>query len=204
MKQNWKASIRMPGLKQVSVINCLHQSLQSCCSSSCPSCDFSLCMTQIWWHLMSVKRKKKKLHGVAFYFPRSCSTPTDMEWERKKKRKIPRPLTYMQVVFKYWPEVISITMAMGRHLTVLCIIHVRRLSHFHCLQQLGFIPRTRFLHTEEKLRRAVKTEPSSCFSVCLCLTGAIVWVVSKLLLTCTGRHWTDFHVRIKHEKKINK
>lgn len=61
------------------------------------------------------KKKKEKLHGVVFYFPRSCSTPTDMEWEREKiKRKIPRPLTYMQVVFKYWPEVIGITMAMGR------------------------------------------------------------------------------------------
>lgn len=44
------------------------------------------------------------------------------------------------------------------NLTVLYIIHVRRLSHFQCPQQLGLIPRTRSLCTEvEVKKKAVKT-----------------------------------------------
>lgn len=43
------------------------------------------------------------------------------------------------------------------NLTVLYIIHVRRLSHFQCPQQLGLIPRTRSLCTEVEVKEAVKT-----------------------------------------------
>lgn len=48
----------------------------------------------------------------------------------------------MQVVFKHWPESISVAMTIrGKILAVLYITHVRQVSHFLCPEQLGFFPR---------------------------------------------------------------
>lgn len=62
-----------------------------------------------------------------------------------------------------------------KNLTVLCIIHVRQLSHFQCPQQLGLIPRTGSVLTEVEVRRVVKTRvivlSLPCVSI---LTGATI------------------------------
>ena len=59
---------------------------------------------------MSVK--SKKLRDVTFYLHHIDMQLKEKGKKNKKKKKIPRPLTYMQVVFKHWPEFISVAMTM--------------------------------------------------------------------------------------------